>query len=57
MPLIKSGSKKARQENIKEMIASGHPPDQAVAAAYSNQRRYSYHKIGHRNHKRKMENS
>lgn len=55
MPLIKSGSKKARQENIKEMIASGHPPDQAVAAAYSNQRRYSYHKIGHKNHQRKMQ--
>jgi hypothetical protein len=57
MPLIKSGSKAARQTNIKEMIAAGHPPKQAVAAAYSNQRRYTYHKIGHRNHKSKMENS
>lgn len=39
MPLIKSASKKARQKNIKEMIASGHEPKQAVAAAYSVQRK------------------
>lgn len=41
MPLKKSGSKKARESNIKEMIESGHPPKQAVAAAYSNQRKYA----------------
>jgi ribosomal protein L12E/L44/L45/RPP1/RPP2 len=38
MPLIHSSSKSAREENIKEMIASGHPPAQAVAASYHNQR-------------------
>lgn len=39
MPLKKSSSKKARQSNIDEMIKAGHPPKQAVAAAYDNQRR------------------
>jgi ribosomal protein L12E/L44/L45/RPP1/RPP2 len=39
MPLKKSSSKKAREFNIKEMIAAGHKPDQAVAAAYSVQRK------------------
>ena len=39
MPLVKSGSDKARQKNIKEMIAAGHEPKQAVAASYDNQRR------------------
>lgn len=46
MPLIHSSSNKARSENIKEMIASGHPVKQAVAAAYHNQReaqRHTYH--------------
>lgn len=38
MPLIKSASNEARQENIKEMIDAGHPPKQAVAASYENQR-------------------
>jgi ribosomal protein L12E/L44/L45/RPP1/RPP2 len=38
MPLIHSASKEARQSNIKEMIHSGHPIMQAVAAAYHNQR-------------------
>lgn len=38
MPLIKSSSNEARQTNIKEMIAAGHKPDQAVAASYANQR-------------------
>lgn len=49
MPLIKSASKEARQTNIKEMIASGHKPDQAVAAAYSNQRKMQ-HKAKHIHH-------
>jgi ribosomal protein L12E/L44/L45/RPP1/RPP2 len=40
MPLIKSGSKKAREENVKEMIEAGHPSNQAVAASYANQRKY-----------------
>jgi hypothetical protein len=41
MPLIKSGSKEARSSNIADMIRAGHPRDQAVAAAYANQRRYA----------------
>ena len=41
MPLIKSGSKEARATNIREMIDSGYPPRQAVAASYANQRRHS----------------
>ena len=38
MPLKKSASKKAFQENVREMIHSGHPQKQAVAAAYATQR-------------------
>lgn len=38
MPLIKSASNAARSENIHEMIKAGHPPAQAKAAAYRNQR-------------------
>lgn len=33
MPLRKGKSKKVISENIREMMASGHPQDQAVAAA------------------------
>lgn len=43
MPLIKSSSNKAREENIHEMIASGHEPKVAVAAAYHNQREAERH--------------
>lgn len=39
MPLKSGSSKKTRDENIKEMIKSGHPPKQAVAAAYDQQRK------------------
>lgn len=39
MPLKKSSSKKAREENIKREIAAGKPPRQAVAIAYDVQRR------------------
>lgn len=39
MPLINSSSDKARSENIREMIRAGHPPAQAKAAAYSQQRK------------------
>jgi hypothetical protein len=35
MPLIKSGSKAAIGKNISEMEKSGHPKDQAIAAALS----------------------
>lgn len=39
MPLIKSTSNKAREQNVKREIAAGKPPKQAVAIAYSVQRR------------------
>jgi len=38
MPLKKGSSTKTREENIREMIRAGHPPKQAVAAAYRKQR-------------------
>lgn len=38
MPLIKSASDEARSQNIAEMVRSGHPQDQAIAASYANQR-------------------
>lgn len=34
MPLKKGTSKETISHNIGEMIKSGHPPDQAAAAAY-----------------------
>ena len=40
MPLIKSGSDEARQENIKTEIHAGKPIKQAVAIGYSNQREH-----------------
>jgi ribosomal protein L12E/L44/L45/RPP1/RPP2 len=43
MPLKRSPSDKARSENIREMIDAGHDPAQAVAAAYSQQRRSQNH--------------
>ena len=43
MPLIKSASDEARSENIAEMIKAGHPPKQAEAAAYHNQREAERH--------------
>jgi hypothetical protein len=39
MPLIKSPSKAARNQNIKTEIAAGKPPKQAVAIGYAIQRR------------------
>lgn len=39
MPLIKSASKKARQENIKREIAAGKPIKQSVAIGYAVQRK------------------
>jgi hypothetical protein len=35
MPLLKGFSKKIIEKNIGEMIAAGHPANQAAAAAYS----------------------
>jgi len=45
MPLKKGSSKKVRQENIDEMIKAGHPPKQAVAAAYRQQRSSAAKKV------------
>lgn len=39
MPLAKGSSRETISQNIKEMVASGHPQNQAVAAALSNARR------------------
>jgi hypothetical protein len=41
MPLVKSASKRARQENIRREIDAGKPVRQAVAIGYSQQRRAS----------------
>lgn len=39
MPLVKSASKKAFEENIRREVKAGKPPKQAVAIAYSVKRR------------------
>lgn len=52
MPLIKSASNSARETNIKEMIAAGHKPAQAVAASYHNQRQAERHTHEDRNKQR-----
>jgi hypothetical protein len=39
MPLKKGTSQSAFKSNIREMVKSGHPVKQAVAAAYSQQRK------------------
>lgn len=39
MPLVKSTSKKAFEENIRREVKAGKPPKQAVAIAYSVKRR------------------
>lgn len=51
MPLEKSSTNEARSRNIAEMVHSGHPVKQAVAAAYANQRKEQ----GHSHHKEKEE--
>ena len=38
MPLAKGSSNRVRSENVAEMIDSGMPKDQAIAAGYRNQR-------------------
>ena len=46
MPLIKSSTKRARQQNIETEIATGKPPRQAVAIGYAEQRRARKAKAG-----------
>lgn len=41
MPLVKSKSKATFRKNVRSEIASGKPPKQAVAIAYSVQRKAS----------------
>ena len=43
MPLKKSASKKAREQNIRTEIKAGKPPKQAVAIGYSVQRKAKKH--------------
>ena len=53
MPLHKGSSNETRSSNIAEMIRSGHPRDQAAAAAYAQQRKSKGKHKKHRKHKRK----
>lgn len=39
MPLKKGSSRKVISQNIEEMMASGHPQKQAIAAALNNARK------------------
>ena len=39
MPLLKGNSRKITSQNIKEMMASGHPQDVAIAAAMNTAQR------------------
>jgi len=39
MPLSKGTSDKAREQNVKREIEAGKPPKQAIAIAYSQQRK------------------
>lgn len=43
MPLTKSDTKEAFKKNVAEMMHSGHPQDQSLAAAYSVQREVEKH--------------
>lgn len=52
MPLANGSSKATISNNIREMQNSGHPHDQAVAAALSSARKGKKHKK-RRKHKRK----
>lgn len=61
MPLRKGKSKKIISENIREMVESGHPQDQAVAAALDLARKSGAKipkkKKGNPNHKMKKKHN
>ena len=44
MPLQKGSSKKTLSENIAKLIKEGYPRDQAVAIAYSEQKKHKLKK-------------
>lgn len=46
MPLIKSKSKKAFSQNVSEMMHSGHPQKQSLAAAYATKRKAEHKAYG-----------
>jgi hypothetical protein len=48
MPLETGSSNATRSRNIAEMIRAGHPPAQAKAAAYRQQRKARKHRRGKR---------
>lgn len=47
MPLKKGTSRKTFESNVREMMHAGHPQKQALAAAYSQQRRSRTRKRKH----------
>ena len=48
MSPLKSGhSKRTISQNIREMVKSGHPQDQAVAAAFSNAKKSAKATLGY----------
>jgi hypothetical protein len=51
MPLKSGSSRETISENIREMVRSGHPQRQAVAAALSNARRHKKKRKKHRGKK------
>ena len=51
MPLKRGSSEATVSENISEMVRSGHPQDQAIAAAKSQQRKSSHGRKGRRHKK------
>jgi len=47
LPLSKGYSKKTISKNIEEMVKSGHPQDQAVAASYDSAKKSAKSVLGY----------